>query len=101
MAINNAKIVIVAHRGGYENEFNDKALENSTANIKNATNKGFEIYESDVNRTKDGKFIIMHDPTIDRTTNGSGEVKNILSSDIKNYCLTYYNGEETKKSIKR
>ena len=86
--ISKGKIYIAAHRGGYENEYNDKAPENSIANIQNAINQGFEIYESDIRRTLDGVFIIMHDATIDRTTNGIGEVKNLLSEDLKKYHLT-------------
>ena len=93
------KIYIAAHRGGYENEYKDKAPENSISNIQNAINQGFDIYESDVRRTLDGVFIIMHDRTIDRTTNGSGEVEKFLSEDLKKYRLIYYNGEETNEPI--
>ncbi|MFC2080005.1 glycerophosphodiester phosphodiesterase family protein [Bacteroidota bacterium] len=99
LTITKEKIYIAAHRGGYENEYKDKAPENSIANIQNAINQGFEIYESDIRRTLDGIFIIMHDATIDRTTNGIGEVKNLLGEDVKKYRLTYYNGEETNESI--
>lgn len=99
LAIINGKIHIAAHRGGYENEYKDKAPENSIANIQNAINQGFEIYESDVRRTLDGVFIIMHDPTIDRTTNGSGAVGKFLSEDLKKYHLIYYNGEQSNESI--
>lgn len=99
LSIIKGKIYIAAHRGGYENEYKDKAPRNSIANIQNAINQGFEIYESDVRRTLDGVFIIMHDPTIDRTTNGSGEVEKLLSKDLKKYRLKYYNGEETNESI--
>ncbi len=90
---------IAAHRGGYENEYRDKAPENSIANIQNAINHGFEIYESDVRRTKDGVFIIMHDGTIDRTTNGNGEVKKLTSDDLSRYHLTYNNGEVSNEPI--
>ena len=95
----NNKIVIAAHRGGYENDYKDKAPENSIANIQNAINKGFEIYESDVERTSDGKFIIMHDPTIDRTTNGVGEVAKMSGKEIKKYKLKYMNGEVSDEKI--
>ncbi len=87
------KIVIAAHRGGYENDVKDKAPENSFANIENAIKQGFELYESDVQRTLDGQFIIMHDPTIDRTTNGTGEVAKMTFEELKEYNLKYKNGE--------
>jgi glycerophosphoryl diester phosphodiesterase len=92
-------ILIAAHRGGYENDYMDKAPENSIANIQNAINHGFEIYESDLQRTSDGKFIIMHDPAIDRTTNGVGEVAKMSSEEIRKYNLTYINGEISNEKI--
>jgi len=92
-------ILIAAHRGGYENDYNDKAPENSIANIQNAINHGFDLYESDIERTSDGKFIIMHDPTIDRTTNGVGEVAKMSSQEIKKYKLKYINGEISDEKI--
>ena len=97
--INKDQIYIAAHRGGYENDFEEKAPENSIANIQNAINHGFEIYESDVERTSDGVFIIMHDPTIDRTTNGSGEVAKMTIEELKKYRLTYINGEVSSEKI--
>jgi glycerophosphoryl diester phosphodiesterase len=93
------RILIAAHRGGYENDFKDNAPENSIANIQNAINHGFDIYESDIQRTSDGKFIIMHDPTIDRTTNGSGEVAKMSSEELKKYNLIYRNGKESTEKI--
>jgi|LGVF01.1.fsa_nt_gb glycerophosphoryl diester phosphodiesterase len=96
---NISNILIAAHRGGYENDYKDRAPENSIANIQNAINHGFAIYESDVERTLDGKFIIMHDPTIDRTTNGSGEVAKLSSEEIKKYHLTYKNGKVSNEKI--
>ncbi len=93
------KIVIAAHRGGYENDFKDKAPENSFANIENAIRQGFELYESDIQRTSDGKFIIMHDPTIDRTTNGTGEVAKMTYAELKKYNLKYINGEVSTEKI--
>ena len=96
---NTNRILIAAHRGGYENDFNDKAPENSFANIENAINKGFELYESDVQRTKDGKFVIMHDKTIDRTTNGTGEVASMTYDELKKVNLKYINGEVSTEKI--
>ena len=40
------------------------------SNIQKVIKMGFAIYESDL-RSKDGHSVIMHDPTIDRTTNGN------------------------------
>lgn len=99
LSLTKGKFHIAAHRGGYENEYKDKAPENSIANIQNAINHGFEIYESDIRRTLDGAFVIMHDPTIDRTTTGRGKVKELLSENLRKFRLTYYNGEVSNESI--
>ncbi len=66
------EVRIAAHRGGYETDKTDDAPENSVANIRVYMNKGYELYETDIQRTKDGHFVIIHDPTIDRETTGSG-----------------------------
>ncbi len=92
-------ILIAAHRGGYEKDFEDKAPENSMANIQNALNQGFELYESDVQRTSDGKFVIMHDKTIDRTTNGTGEVASMTYDELKKVNLKYINGEVSTEKV--
>lgn len=70
-----SKVVIAAHRGGYENDKSDQAPENSLANIQNCERHGYEIFETDIQRTKDGHFVIVHDPTIDRETSGVGKVE--------------------------
>nr|WRX36684.1 hypothetical protein [uncultured bacterium] len=67
-----AAVQIAAHRGGYENDKADNAPENSVANIHNCVSKGYELYETDIQRTKDGHFVIMHDATIERETTGTG-----------------------------
>lgn len=92
-------ILIAAHRGGYEKDFEDKSPENSMANIQNLINQGFELYESDVQRTKDGKFVIIHDKTIDRTTNGTGEVASMTYDELKKVNLTYINGKVSTEKI--
>jgi len=97
--INKDHIYIAAHRGGYENEYEDRAPENSLANIQNAIDHGFPIYESDVQRTSDGVFIIMHDATIDRTTNGSGVVAEMSGEEIQEYHLIYRTGEDSNEKI--
>ena len=61
---------VVAHRGG--------ALlgqpENTLAAIQRAIEVGADMIEVDIRQTKDGHLVLMHDATVDRTTNGSGRV---------------------------
>jgi len=77
------RVFIAAHRGGYESDKEDKAPENSIANIENCEGKGYEIFETDIQRTKDGHFVIVHDPTIERETSGVGEVSEMPLHQLK------------------
>lgn len=72
------KIVAVGHRG--TKKF---APENTIAAHEAAFALGARAIEFDVRCTKDGHFILMHDATVNRTTNGSGRVKNMNLAEIK------------------
>ena len=63
------KVIVVAHRGDWRN-----APENSLLAIQGCIDMGVDMIEIDVRRTKDGHLILMHDETLDRTTNGKGRV---------------------------
>ena len=67
-------ILIAAHRGGYTNDRKDGASENSVANVAVAVGKGYEVFETDIQRTADGVFVIVHDATLERETDGAGTV---------------------------
>jgi glycerophosphoryl diester phosphodiesterase len=60
---------IVAHRGG-----GGLAPENTLAGLELARNLGFQGVEFDVKLSEDGTPILMHDETLDRTTDGHGPV---------------------------
>ena len=60
---------VVSHRGA-----NCIAPENTLAAANASFAAGFDYVEVDVHQTIDGKLIAMHDRTVDRTTNGSGQV---------------------------
>jgi glycerophosphoryl diester phosphodiesterase len=69
---------IIAHRGasGY-------APENTLASINLAIEMGCDAIEFDVQLTSDEQLVVCHDFTVDRTTNGLGEIKNLTLVDIK------------------
>lgn len=92
-------VLIAAHRGGYENDKTDRAPENSIANIRNCENKGYELYETDIQRTKDGHFVIMHDPTINRETTGEGKVCDLNLAELKQFYKRYRNGSTSKERV--
>lgn len=63
---------IVGHRGAAA-----RAPENTMAAFQQAHADGADAIELDVLKTKDGKFLVMHDDKVDRTTNGTGLVADL------------------------
>ncbi len=61
--------LIVAHRGA-----SAIAPENTLAAFRAAIDLGADVIELDVQRSADGHLIVIHDPTVDRTTDGRGAV---------------------------
>jgi len=76
---NKISIIREAHRG---ESFNFP--ENTMAAFKEAVILGTDRIELDVNITSDGVLVIIHDATLDRTTNGTGKVTETTFDDIKN-----------------
>ena len=68
---------IVCHRGA-----ETCAPENTFSAIDTAISLGFNIVEIDVRQTKDGVPVVLHDPLVDRTTNGQGEIKKMNYADV-------------------
>lgn len=88
----NPSILVAAHRGGYGSDKKDHAPENSVANVTVAIRKGFDVYETDIQRTADGFFVIVHDPTLDRETNGTGSVAEKTLAELKALRKRYRDG---------
>lgn len=65
----NKEVTVVAHRADWR-----FAPENSLAAIESSIRLGADVVELDVQKTKDGQLILMHDKTLDRTTTGKGKV---------------------------
>src|SRR5580698_6784041 len=72
------KIMVISHRGEHLHH-----PENTMAAFQAAIDAGADYFELDVRTTSDGKFVIMHDGTLDRTTNGSGEVHKHTFEEIR------------------
>jgi len=75
-------VLTVAHRGDWS-----YAPENSLEAIKRCIELGIDIVEIDVQKTKDGQMVLMHDYTVDRTTNGTGKVSDFTLKDIRELRL--------------
>ncbi|TDD70221.1 carbohydrate-binding protein [Jiangella aurantiaca] len=73
-----AGVMVIAHRGYWRG-----APENSIAAIEQGIERGAHVVEIDVQRTADGHLVLMHDTTVDRTTNGTGAVSSLTLDQIK------------------
>ena len=68
---------IVAHRGDSK-----VAPENTMAAVTSAVEGGADFFEIDINYTADNEIVAIHDATVDRTTDGSGAVRDMTYDDI-------------------
>ena len=85
--IKNSKSKLLGHRG-----LNNVYPENTTLAIQKACELGFFGVEFDILQTQDKEFVVIHDETVDRTTNGSGYVSNLTLAQIKNMKIDGGNG---------
>jgi glycerophosphoryl diester phosphodiesterase len=90
----NDQIMVIAHRGISHN-----APENSLQAIQNSIEMGVDMVEIDIRVTKDGKLVLMHDQSIDRTTNGKGNVKDWTLEQLKTLNLVDHFGSVTVYKI--
>lgn len=67
-----------AHRGGA-----GLAPENTLAAFRNALAIGADVLEMDLHVTIDGEVVVIHDPTLDRTTTGHGFVRATTLADLR------------------
>ena len=74
-----APLVVALHRG----VSSAGQAENNAAVIRRAVAEGAAIVEIDLRRTADGAIVVMHDPTVDRTTDGKGAVAAMTLSALK------------------
>ena len=86
--------LLAAHRGG--------ALlwpENSLLAFRNAVALGADFIEFDVHLSRDGEVVVVHDPTLDRTTTGSGPVKDRTVAELKALRLKDRAGAVTEETV--
>jgi glycerophosphoryl diester phosphodiesterase len=70
-------VIVVAHRG-----FSGIYPENTFLAFEKAVEIGADFLELDIHQAKDGNIVVCHDATIDRTTNGSGFIKEMEYSEL-------------------
>lgn len=85
---------VAAHRGG--------ALlwpENSLLAFRNALALGADLVELDVHLTADGGVAVVHDPTVDRTTDGTGIVAALSTTELRRLRLRGPDGSVTEERL--
>jgi glycerophosphoryl diester phosphodiesterase len=71
-------VYVVGHRGAAGIE-----PENTIRGFRHALELGVDYTECDVHLTKDDQLIVMHDGTVDRTTNGTGAVRDLTFAEVR------------------
>lgn len=72
------QVLRIGHRGAAGH-----ALENTLAAIQKGIALGVDIVEIDVRRTADDVLVVLHDRTVNRTTNGRGRIDHLCLQDVK------------------
>jgi len=89
---------IAGHRGGYYYEHPESSLP-----LFGSIAKKFKgdtiIVELDLRKSKDGTIYIMHDETVDRTTNGTGKIDQLEDTYLNSLFLKKESGELTRERI--
>lgn len=76
--------LVIAHQGG------DGIWPGETMlAYQNSVELGVDVLEMDIHITKDGILVLMHDETVDRTTNGTGEIEAMTLEEIKKLDAAY------------
>ena len=77
------KVKILAHRGA-----SAYAPENTLEAFRLAMEQGADGIELDVQMTKDGELVVIHDETIDRVSNGNGAVRDYTLEELKQFSVS-------------
>jgi glycerophosphoryl diester phosphodiesterase len=83
-ALENYNWQVIAHQGG-----NHLWPDNTLFAFEQATAAGVDVLEMDVHASSDGHLVVIHDDTVDRTTNGSGLVWELSLEEIQSLDAAY------------
>src|SRR6188474_1210870 len=78
--MSNNKPILIAHRGG-----SLEAPENTMAAFRHAIEVGMRLVELDVQLSSDGEMVVIHDETLDRTTDGTGAVHDYTLEELRQF----------------
>ncbi|MCP1573004.1 glycerophosphodiester phosphodiesterase [Herbaspirillum rubrisubalbicans] len=80
-------VLVSSHRSCWT-----ETSENSLDGIRRCIAEGIDIGEIDVRTTRDGALVLMHDETVDRTTDGQGAVADLSLAQIRSLRLRAHGG---------
>jgi glycerophosphoryl diester phosphodiesterase len=78
------RFMVIAHRGG-----RSLGPESTVYTFQKAVDLGVDVIEIDIRSTKNGKLVIIHDSTVDSTTNGTGPVNRFSLKELKRLDAGY------------
>ena len=87
--------IVSAHRGGPARGYPENAIETFEHTLAQIP----ALIETDVRETRDGVPVLLHDETVDRTTNGSGEIADMTLAEAKALYLLDEDGRATDFQI--
>lgn len=79
-----SKAAVLAHRGAPKD-----FPENTISSFKKAVELGADVLEADIHFTKDKKFAVIHDDTLERTTDGTGKAADYTLDELKKFDAGY------------
>lgn len=79
------RLLNMAHQGGER-----EAPSNTLFAFKTAVAKGADVLELDVHATADGELVVIHDATVDRTTDGTGAVDELTLAEVRELDAAYW-----------
>lgn len=83
-AADSSRPLVIAHQGG-----DGLWPGNTMFAFQKAADLGADVLEMDLHVTSDGVLVLMHDETVDRTTDGSGEIESITLNEMKTFDAGY------------
>jgi glycerophosphoryl diester phosphodiesterase len=86
--------IVVAHRGNQKME-----PENTLAAFRLALSQGADALETDLRFTRDDQLVLFHDPTLERTTDGNGALRDSTLAQIKALQTRHPNGSLSDERV--
>jgi glycerophosphoryl diester phosphodiesterase len=93
-ALKARRVLVVAHRGA-----SAYAPENTMPAFDLACAHGADVLELDVHLSRDGEVVVLHDERVDRTTDGSGEVRGLTLAEIRSLDAGRWFGDAWRGTV--